>query len=129
VKRRLIGVGSGAVVVPGPVGVVAFGVILRGCTACQGTECGRCGAGSGGTEGPSAAGGVGDPEGGQAGEVDRGGEEVEIGADTQESPRAGTAAAVAAAHQMGDLAFDLGAGGPVVGLPGGIGLLEVGFPS
>src|SRR5205814_9013423 len=32
------------------------------------------------------------------------------------------ASAVAAAHQMADLAFDFRAGSPVVGLPGGIGL-------
>ena len=35
---------------------------------------------------------------------------------------AGAAAAVAAPHQVGDLAFHLGSGGGVVGTPGGVGL-------
>src|ERR1700690_2206020 len=47
---------------------------------------------------------VGDPEHAEAGQVDCGSEQ-------------GPAAAVAAAHQVGELAFDLGPGGPVAGFP------------
>jgi hypothetical protein len=60
---------------------------------------------------------AGDAEGGEAGEVDCGGQEGEVGGDASASAHAGAAAAVAAAHEVGDLAFDLGAGGPVVGTP------------
>ena len=78
--------------------------------------------------------GVGQAEGGQAGEVDRGGEEVEVGGDTQLSAHAGAPTAVAAAHEVGDLAFNFRAGGPVVGPPGRVGLAgtgggRLGFPA
>src|ERR1019366_1889218 len=57
------------------------------------------------------------PEHAEAGQVDRGGEEGEVGGDLDQPTDAGAAAAVAAAHQVADLAFDLGPGGPVAGLP------------
>lgn len=74
--------------------------------------------------------GVGEAEGGESGEVDGGGEEGEVGGDAVPAAYAGASAAVAAAHEVGDFAFDFGSGGPVVGLPGGILLAgggEVGF--
>src|SRR5665811_2614231 len=43
------------------------------------------------------------------------------------APHPGTAAAVAAAHQMSDLAFDFGSGGPVVGSPFGVVLETTGI--
>ena len=64
----------------------------------------------------------GESEHGEAGEVDGGGEQSEVGCDLGFAAHAGAAAAVAAAHQVGDLALDLRAGGLVVGLPGRIGL-------
>jgi len=69
---------------------------------------------------------VGGAEGGQAGEVDRGSEEIEVGADALPSAHTSSAGAVAAAHQVSDLAFNLGAGGAVVGFPCRIGLLVAG---
>ena len=71
-------------------------------------------------------GGSAHPEHGQAGEVDRGGEEREVGVDLVGAADAGAASAVSAAHQVADLAFDLGAGGAVVGVPGGVGLAGAG---
>jgi len=57
---------------------------------------------------------MGQAEHGESGEVDGGGEQVEVGADAVQAARAGAAAAVAAAHEVGDFAFDFGAGGAVV---------------
>src|SRR5512132_91849 len=54
---------------------------------------------------------------GQAGEVDRGGQQLEVLADPDQATHAGTAAAVATTQQVGQLALHLGAGGPVVGQP------------
>ena len=93
---------------------------------------GRCGVGrwgwvgSGGVEGP-AAGVVGQMEGGESGEVGGGGQEGEVCADAFAAVHAGAAAAVAAAHEVGEFAFDFGAGGPVVGLPDGVALADAGF--
>ena len=56
-------------------------------------------------------------EHGQAGEVVCGGEEVEVGVDLGRAAHPGSSSAVAASHQVAELAFDLGAGGPVVGDP------------
>ena len=56
----------------------------------------------------------------EAGQVDRGGQEREVGGDLGDAADAGAAPAVAAAHQVGDLAFHFRAGRPVVGDPGGI---------
>src|SRR5262249_45045230 len=83
---------------------------------------GRVGGGSGSVEDPATVWSVGDAEGGEAGKVGRGGEEVEVSGDTGLAAHAGAAAAVAAAHQVGDLAFDFRSGGAVVGSPGRIGL-------
>src|SRR5215207_11570347 len=51
----------------------------------------------------------------QPGQVDRGGQQVEVGGDLGEAADPYPAAAVAAADQMGELALDLGPGGAVVG--------------
>src|SRR5450631_113158 len=63
---------------------------------------------------PSWAGRAGHGEYGQACEVDSGGEQGEVGGDLGLSSDAGAAPAVAAAHQVPDLAFHFGSGGPVV---------------
>ena len=78
-----------------------------------------CGGGSGGVECPAVVGGVGEAEAGESGEVGGGGEEGEVGGDAEPATRAGAAAAVAAAHQVGEFAFDFGSDGPVVGFPRG----------
>jgi len=106
---------------PGWVGVGRF--LVAGVALLLGVGRGRC---SGGVGGPAAVRGVGEAEGGQAGEVDGGGEEVEVGADTQLSAHAGASSAVAAAHQVGDLALDFRAGGAVVGFPRWVGLFVAG---
>jgi hypothetical protein len=62
------------------------------------------------------------PEGGQASQVDRGGQQLEVQGHPDQPSDAGAAAAVAAAQQVGELALDLGPGGPVVGQPGGVAL-------
>lgn len=59
--------------------------------------------------GPAGCGLVGQPEGGEAGEVDGGGEEAEVGADFVAAAHPGAASAVASAHEVADFAFDLGA--------------------
>src|SRR5207237_8164181 len=71
--------------------------------------------------GPSV-GGRAHAEGGEAGDVVGGSEESEVGVDLGFASHPGAAAAVFAAHQVGEFAFDLGAVGPVVGSPGRIGL-------
>ena len=55
-------------------------------------------------------------------EVNRGSEETEVGIDFGVPADTGAATAVAASHQMTDLALDLGAGRCVVGLPRRVGL-------
>ena len=82
--------------------------------------------GSGGVDGPAGVLVVGQAEGGETGEVDSGGEEDEVGGQTQPAAYAGASSAVVAAYQVRDLAFDFGAGDPVVGLPGGITLADTG---
>src|SRR5258707_1043740 len=69
---------------------------------------------------------AGEPEDGKPGEVDRGGQEREVCGDPGVAADAGAAAAVAAAHQVADLPLDLRPGGPVVGLPGRVGLAGAG---
>ena len=71
---------------------------------------------------PALAGGSAQSERTEAGQVDRGGQQGEVGGDLGGAAHSGAAPAVAAAHQVTDLAFDLRAGGPVVGDPGGVGL-------
>ena len=60
---------------------------------------------------------MGEPEFGEAGEVDSSGEEGEVGGDAASAAHAGAASAVAAAYEVGEFAFDFGSGGLVVGLP------------
>jgi hypothetical protein len=60
---------------------------------------------------------VGKPQLGESGEVDRGSEESEVGADTQGAAHSSPTPAVAAAYEVGEFAFDFGSGGLVVGLP------------
>jgi hypothetical protein len=59
-------------------------------------------------------------EHGQAGEVDRGGQQPPVLPDPQQPAHAGPAPAMSAAEQVRQLAFDLGAVRAVVGPPGGI---------
>lgn len=65
-------------------------------------------------------------EHGQAGKVDRAGKQAEVGGDLAATTDPGAAAAVAAADQMGELAFDLGPGRAVVGGPGRVGVAGTG---
>ena len=58
----------------------------------------------------------------QPGEVDRGSQQAEVRGNLGPAAHTGTAAAVAAAHEMAKFSFDLGTGGAVVGQPGGLGL-------
>jgi hypothetical protein len=62
------------------------------------------------------------PEYAEPGQVDRGGEQGEVGANLDGAANAGTAAAVATAHQVSYLAFPFRPGGGVVGAPGRVGL-------
>ena len=59
----------------------------------------------------------GDTERGETGEIDRGGEEIEVGVHLRAAAYTGASAAVPASHQMADLPLDLRAGGLVVGVP------------
>src|ERR1700730_6023738 len=68
----------------------------------------------------------GEPEHGEPGEVDCGGEEGEVGGDFELPADPGAAAAVAAAHQVADLPFHFGPGGLVVSLPGRVCLAVAG---
>lgn len=52
----------------------------------------------------------GESEGGHAGEVDGGGQEVEVGSDARLTPHTGAASAVMTAHEVGDLALDFESG-------------------
>ena len=74
---------------------------------------------------PAACRGV-QPEGGEAGQVDRGGEQLEVLGDSDQAAHAGASAAVAATQQMGEFAFHLGPGRPIVGQPRGITLAGAG---
>lgn len=58
-------------------------------------------------------------EHGHAGEVGGSGEQAEVGVDFDPAADLCVAAAVAAAHQVAEFAFDFGSGGSVVGLPVG----------
>ena len=73
-----------------------------------------------------SCGGAVQAEHGQPGEVDRCGEQPKVGVDAGGAADSGAAPAVAAAHQVGELAFDLGAGGAVVAHPGRVGLAGAG---
>src|SRR5215216_910651 len=75
---------------------------------------------------PSGGGGV-QAEHGEAGEVVCGGEEVEIGVDLASAADSRSSCAVLASHQVAELAFDFGAGGPVVGGPVRVVLLGAGL--
>ena len=70
--------------------------------------------------------GLGQSERGESGEVDRAGEQLEVGVDLRLAAHARASSAVLAAHEVADLALDLGARGLVVGLPGGVGLAFAG---
>ena len=94
--------------------VVGAGLDRR---CCRGRSCGDRPSGRGGAQ----------AEHGEAGQVDGGGEEVEVGVDFGSAADTGSASAVAATHQVAELAFDLGSGGPVVGLPVGIALAGAGL--
>lgn len=56
----------------------------------------------------------------QSGQVGGGHEEVEVGGDLGLATHSGSPAAVSAAHEMAEFAFDFRAGGAVVGRPDGI---------
>lgn len=73
--------------------------------------------------GPAVAG---EAEYGEPGEVDRGGQEREVGGDLELAADPGAPAAVAAAHEVADLALDLRPGGLVVSPPGRVLLAEPG---
>src|SRR5512132_1374735 len=96
-------------------------------TGCRGSACwagvrnGWLAGRSGRLDLPAGA-GVAHAEGGQAGQVDRGGQQPEVLGNPDQATDAGAPAAVAAAEQVRQLAFDLGSGGPVVGQPGGVAL-------
>ena len=62
------------------------------------------------------------PEGGEAGQVDRPGQQLPVLGHAHQPADASAAAALAAAQQVGELALDLGSGGPVVSTPAGIAL-------
>src|SRR5436190_23926254 len=95
--------------------------------AVQAVELSSTGAGWVGSCGdrPSGGGGA-KSEHGEAGEVGGGGEEVEVGVDFRLPADTGSAAAVTPAHEVAELAFNLGSVGPVVGLPVRIGLALTG---
>ena len=69
-----------------------------------------------------SVGGAAHPEHGHPGDVDRAGEEPEVGVDPFGAADPGSSAAVFATHQVPELAFHLGAGRAVVGDPRGVGL-------
>ena len=73
--------------------------------------------GSPGRHQPRSALCCGDAENAEAGQVDCGGQEGEVGGDLGGAADPGSSAAVSAAHQVSDLAFHLGSGGAVVGEP------------
>ena len=63
-----------------------------------------------------SCGGSAQVEDGHACEVDRGGPQPEVGGDAGRAADPGSAPAVAAAHEVAELALDLGAGAAVNGL-------------
>jgi RNA polymerase sigma factor (sigma-70 family) len=73
-----------------------------------------------------AVGGRVQPEGGEAGQVDRGGQQPEVLGHAYQPPDSSTPAAVAAAQQVGELAFHPRPGRPVVSQPAGITLASAG---
>ena len=83
-----------------------------------------CGAVRGLGDGPRPPAGLagGESEHAEAGQVDRGGEQGEVGGDLGQPAYPGSSPAVLAAHQVADLAFDLRAGRGVVSLPGRVAL-------
>src|SRR5215211_7172334 len=90
--------------------------VLRVGVAAAGQVPGSWSPRSGGLDLPAGAGGA-QPEAGEPGQVDRSGQQPEVLSDTHQPPYAGAPATVAAAQQVGQLALDLGPGGPIVGLP------------
>jgi hypothetical protein len=67
-----------------------------------------------------------DSEHGQTGEVRGPGQQGEVGVDARCAADTGPAPAVASTHEVGQLAFDLGTRGAVVGAPGGVALANPG---
>jgi hypothetical protein len=67
-----------------------------------------------------SCGGSAQVEDGHAGEVDRGGQQPEVGIDAGRAADSGSAPAVASAHEVAELALDLGAGAAVGSDPGGV---------
>jgi hypothetical protein len=65
-------------------------------------------------------------EHGEARQVGRSGEQLEVGIDLERATDPGSSCAMFAAHEVGQLALHLGARGPVVGAPGGIALTGAG---
>jgi hypothetical protein len=61
-------------------------------------------------------------EGGEAGQIDRSGQQLPVLGHAHQSAYASASAAVAAAQQVGELALHLGPGRPVVGPPGRVAL-------
>jgi len=70
-------------------------------------------------DGPGRA-GTEDPEHREAGQVDRGREQREVGSDLGSATHPGAAATMVTTHEMGDATLHLRSGGAVVGLPSGI---------
>ena len=92
----------------GPLGVAAWATaVLSGGGVCGSAVRGRFRLFSGRLGLPAAVLG-GESEHGEAGEVDGGGEQGEVGCDRGLAPHSGAPAAVSAAHQAGDLAPTLG---------------------
>jgi hypothetical protein len=58
----------------------------------------------------------------EPGEIDRGGQQRVVSGDPGLATDLGTPAAVAPAHEMADLALDLGPGGLVIAVVGALGL-------
>ena len=96
-------------------------IVGRGVFEGRGVRDGSCG------DGPSGGRGA-QPEHGEARQVGGGSEEVEVGVDLWSSTDACSSSAVAAAHEVAELAFDFGPVGAVVGLPGRVGLTLTGAP-
>ena len=69
---------------------------------------------------------AGQPEHGEAGRVDRSGEQGEVGGDLDLAADPGRPPAVSAAHQVADLALDPRPRRPVAGLPAWAGLARAG---
>jgi len=76
---------------------------------------------------PGVVGAASKAEDGKASEVVGSGEQVEVCGDLGSSSHSCSSPAVASSHQVSELAFDLGSGGPVVGDPLGVLRLGAGF--